>query len=513
MSSPPGRIGLTERTARTECERFIRLLPSPSQAFDGRGVILCAGGTRYFTCAWVCIQRLRQSGCALPIELWYLGDDEMTDEMIQLLEPWGVVCVDAHQVRATHPFSELGGWELKAYAIARSRFAEVLFLDADNVVVRNPEYLFDTREYLETGAMFWPDYGRFEKTEEVWRLLGMDRPDHPEFESGQMLIDKRRCWEPLRLALWFNEHSDFFYRFLHGDKETFHLAWRKWERPFHFIHTPIHTVAWTMCQHDPSGERLFQHRNSDKWSLHLTNPRVDDFWFDDECRDAIANLRIVWDGNRSRLPKARARRRPPTLRVVLLTQEHRTMQRDATLKEWQGSDARAIPVEVLTRATDPLDEEGAESEQVFSALTSFLERDAEYLLLLADDLEISSFFWSALRSWRPWIDRQFKLGSVYHPGTSERVCDVDRRADWIETDRIYSASALLVSKSVAALVVKRWAEVGGHWARRIALLCDQELVAFHNPSLVQNAGRGLCGFRSHEAPSFVRSWRPGAAAG
>ena len=36
--------------------------------------------------------------------------------------------------------------------------------------------------------------------------------DEPEFESGQIVLDKKRCFSALSLAMWFNEYSDFWYQ-------------------------------------------------------------------------------------------------------------------------------------------------------------------------------------------------------------------------------------------------------------------------------------------------------------
>ena len=55
--------------------------PYPTERFAGRGIVICAGGTKYFTCAWVCASMLRRAGCELPIEFWYLGDYELNAEM------------------------------------------------------------------------------------------------------------------------------------------------------------------------------------------------------------------------------------------------------------------------------------------------------------------------------------------------------------------------------------------------------------------------------------------------
>lgn len=46
-------------------------------------------------------------------------------------------------------------YTIKVAALLNSAFEDILFLDADNVAVRDPSYLFDLPEYLDTGAMFF----------------------------------------------------------------------------------------------------------------------------------------------------------------------------------------------------------------------------------------------------------------------------------------------------------------------------------------------------------------------
>ena len=77
--------------------------------------------------------------------------------MRALLEELDVELIDAHAVQATHPGSIADGWQLKPYAILHSCFQEVLLLDADQVPVRDPAEVFRWPQYLETGALFWPD--------------------------------------------------------------------------------------------------------------------------------------------------------------------------------------------------------------------------------------------------------------------------------------------------------------------------------------------------------------------
>ncbi len=303
------RQPLNLQSAGLACDQFIPTIPKYPAHFEGRGIVVCAGGITYFTNAWICINMLRDLGCRLPIQLWYRNHREITEPMKALVAPLGVECVDASVQRRKFPARRLGGWELKPYALLYSRFKEVLLLDADNVPVANPEYLFDTPEFRDMGAIFWPDFDTIknEKLLSIWRSCGLRPPREREFESGQILVDKSCCWGALCLSLWFNEQSDFYYQYLHGDKETFHLAFRKLKTRYALVPHPIQALEDTMCQHDFQRRRVFQHRNRDKWDFWAQNKRIAGFWLEEECRRHLIQLRKNWDGT---LNRARRRKGP-----------------------------------------------------------------------------------------------------------------------------------------------------------------------------------------------------------
>jgi hypothetical protein len=291
---PRDRHKLSVFTARAESERFIRHMQETPAPDGGRGIVISAGGPKYLPCAWVCINRLKKAGCKLPIQLWHLGPEEMDPAFQAMVEELGVRCVDALEVRKRHPARILNGWELKCYSILHSGFREVLLLDADNVPIVDPEFLFDTPEFRQTGAIFWPDYGRLAETRPIWKLCGVSYRDEPEFETGQIVVDQERCQRALRLAMWYNEHSDFFYHHIHGDKDTFHLAFRKTNTPYSMTATQIERLPGTMCQHDFKGRRILQHRNGHKWTLRGENPHIAGFHYEEECLDALNVLRSKW---------------------------------------------------------------------------------------------------------------------------------------------------------------------------------------------------------------------------
>ena len=266
----------------------------PAAQFSGRGIVICGGGPKYLPPAWVCISMLRQHGCTLPIELWHLGPAEMPVRFKELVEPLGVRCVDGLVGREECAGRRFRGWELKCHAILHSAFEHVILLDADNVPLRDPEFLFETAEYHEHGALFWPDFGRLAKDREIWKICDIEYRDEAEFESGQIVVDKSRCWRALHLANHFNAHSEFYFLFVHGDKETFHLAWRKLGQSYHMTKRPVGWIRHTMVQHDFAGQRLFLHRNFDKWALTRENERVPGFNGEDDCLRHLRDLALRW---------------------------------------------------------------------------------------------------------------------------------------------------------------------------------------------------------------------------
>jgi hypothetical protein len=261
--------------------------PYPENRFEGRGIVTVAGGHKYFPPAWVMMKMLRKHGCKLPIQIYYLGKPELTESMATAAAEVGAELVDAHKIANHFNLPKIGGWQSKVFSIITSRFREVLFLDGDNVPVANPEYLFDSPEYAETGAMFWPDYSRLGSQRTIWKICGLEYRDEPEIESGQILLDKARCWRPLQVTLHMNMNAEFYYQHIWGDKDTFHMAWRMCGQEYHMIRRPIHALQFTMCQHDPQGKRLFQHRNLAKWSMTGQNPRIQGFLFEEDCLDFL----------------------------------------------------------------------------------------------------------------------------------------------------------------------------------------------------------------------------------
>lgn len=264
---------------------------------SGRGIVICAGGVQMFTNAWVLVWLLRKElGCRLPIEVWHLGSGEMSTGMRAMLESLGTKVVDAHEVLARFPARIADGWQLKPYALIMSGFREVLMLDADNVPVVDPSFLFDSPEFVSTGAIFWPDVLDVSKDNPIWRELDLPATQRTSFETGQMLIDKGRHGAALKTVLLLNEEAERYYRLVYGDKDTFLVGWLLAGALYQLI--PFRPIAdrHVLYQRDFGGRVVFQHRTNGKWKYSGEQARSDGFVHGDASEKALAALRRIWNG-------------------------------------------------------------------------------------------------------------------------------------------------------------------------------------------------------------------------
>ena len=245
------------------------------------------------------VHELRRLGCTLPITFAHLGPAEWDPCLTQLVRALGVDTLDLAEAARRDPMRILAGWEAKVFALLHAPYEEVLFLDADNLPLRDPSFLFADPHYQDAGAVFWPDLPPHDRPEwlpqVVWNNVGLAKRSSVDFESGQLLVDKRRCWRELAATRHLNEHSDWYYRFVFGDKSTFHLAWAKCGRPWAMPATPAGWLHPGILQHDFGGRVLFFHACQDKPSRagYATRGRLPN---QAACDGHLAALRRVWSG-------------------------------------------------------------------------------------------------------------------------------------------------------------------------------------------------------------------------
>lgn len=245
----------------------------------GRGIVICGGGDRLYGTGLAIIKTIRAQGCDLPVEWFYADAGEMTDEAIKLLETFNVECSNLDSYPELKAVKKRG-YQSKAMAIACSKFQEVLFLDCDNIPIRNPSYLFELKEYKQTGALFWKDLWRYkhgpiftgpDQRKHIHLLYGIQEPEVGEYEieSGQILIDKSRHWRGVHLFLYMNLNWSIYYKLLYGDKDTYVIAMKSCGVTPSIVETPPAAVGildadnifsgYGMIQHDTSGDHCFVH--------------------------------------------------------------------------------------------------------------------------------------------------------------------------------------------------------------------------------------------------------------
>jgi hypothetical protein len=364
----------------------------------------------------------------------------------------------------------------------------------------------------------WPDFGRFRKAEPIWRSCGLELPAEPEFESGQLLVDKGRCWPALRLALWFNEHSDFYYQYLHGDKDTFSLAFHKLHTSYQLVPHPPEPFPGGMYQQDFDGRRLFQHRTVSKWTLMPRNPRFSGFQHEETCLADLHQLRQCWDGRlkwlraqvSARSRWRRTHRGTPTVAAWMITCPERDETRQETLASLSASDWPDLPLQVLADPEKTRDRIERISRQILHALQQFLDHSARYLLLLEDDLIFNSHLRHNVERWRPYRDHEITLAGLYNPGLKEIAFDVAGNAVAVDPKSMFGRQALLLSRAFVKHAVSAWSTHNTAADRRLAFLAAQlgRPLYYHAPSLVQHRQvPSTWGGTANQARDFDPDWR------
>lgn len=241
-------------------------------SYQGKGIVMCIGGFSYYTCGLIAIKMIRDTGCTLPIEAWYKGN-ELSEEVKSELAKYDVVCRNFYDLGIT----DAKGYALKPLSILHSSFKEICFIDADNICIQNPELLFSTSQYQQYGTIFWPDYWRTGIDNPIWKVVKRKPDNESEQESGQIIINKEKCWRELNLCVHFNTMGHIYHKILWGDKDTFRFAWLALKTPFYMVPHDLGSCGYrgpnncflgtTMVQYDPDGKPFFLHRNLLKWDI------------------------------------------------------------------------------------------------------------------------------------------------------------------------------------------------------------------------------------------------------
>jgi alpha 1,2-mannosyltransferase len=296
------RKGIAAHLYRKHREKHEKARSEPSLAkngqgretMGGRGIVMAAGDSAAVVRARTNIRLLRSYNCTLAVEIFHFPN-ELSAPKKSLLEELSLEQLSEEQqeghigmkvsVRVVEGVQKGNGWkafEIKGAAMQQSSFDEILYLDTDSYLLRNPGYLFESKHWEETGLMLWPDYTKSHATNPLWRLLGQGCRNEYEGESGQILISRSRHQDLLWLVEYFAIHHHEFYGFMGGDRDSFRAAalllGKKWTGPGR-LNAAAGVVlkdnpqggGHTMLQADPEGKWIFVHANLIKHA-HFSRP-------------------------------------------------------------------------------------------------------------------------------------------------------------------------------------------------------------------------------------------------
>jgi hypothetical protein len=235
----------------------------------------------------------------LPIQVWYDGEREYDESFAALLVDNGVEFVEARSVNARSPYSQevTQSYAIKSLALINCPYKEVLWLDSDVYPDGNPDLLFDSPEFKESRAIFFPDIRKVRSDISYWDAFGLDYEKYKgewEWESGVIYLDKEVHWKPLLLAGWFCNHANFYMNnnISLGDKDLFAAAWRllgasKWSP------TACHAIPMCLIQLGTKGEWLFYHRIFQKFdtSRHV---EIEGFANESLLHQFLGELKLKW---------------------------------------------------------------------------------------------------------------------------------------------------------------------------------------------------------------------------
>jgi len=234
-------LGQIERMMFPWAFNYYSTLLQMKRSFQGAGIVIPTG-SHHFRMAVFLVRTLRELGCTLPICIAHGGGKDMKPQELFYLYQLRVTALDVSQYIDSQ-LLELKGWQIKPFALLLAPFSEVILMDADVVLLRNPEFMLQDEGYKEHGAIFFRDRTLFDKDwkKTLWLDTNLPTPlsslvmetrmyqqiSGHEQESGIVVMNKAQRFFSLLAACKLNgkvERDTVVYKEFYGDKETFWIG-------------------------------------------------------------------------------------------------------------------------------------------------------------------------------------------------------------------------------------------------------------------------------------------------
>ncbi|KAI5952015.1 hypothetical protein KGF54_005090 [Candida jiufengensis] len=248
----------------------------------GDGIVYL-GGDKYDQLVLLSIKLLRSNGSKLPVEVIIPKREDYNvqfcDQLLPSLNGKCKVMSDylpkKYFESITNKDDRSGGYQLKNIAIFISSFENILYIDADNLPLKNPDILFANQPFINNHLVLWPDLWRRSTSPKFYEIANIKVDPHQKIrnsyikgdkkgenqnkefnsfhdckgtlpetssETGQLMINKKIHFKTLVLSLYYNYYGpDFYYPLLsqgaagEGDKETIIVAAHKLNLPYYQV--------------------------------------------------------------------------------------------------------------------------------------------------------------------------------------------------------------------------------------------------------------------------------------
>lgn len=227
-----------------------------------RGITITASD-QSLTTLTISVSMLRKTGSDLPVEVFLDKASTYTEDYcLNVLRPFNVKCRFLSDIlvageAAIKPHS----FQFKILAIIFSSFEDVLLLDADAWPVTQPEPLFTSSPFTDSGLVLWPDFWYPSESPYYFEIAKIDKipplNERPATESGMILYNKTKHAQSLMLAAYYNYYGPDYYYSLQsqggqgeGDKETYVWAATALGEDFYFVKQGVRSLGRV----DSSGE-------------------------------------------------------------------------------------------------------------------------------------------------------------------------------------------------------------------------------------------------------------------
>jgi hypothetical protein len=232
----------------------------------------------------------------------------------------------------------------------------------------------------------------------------------------------------------------------------------------------------------------------DKWDLLLHNQRIKDFWFEDECRAYITELRNRWDGESRRSTHAHGSRplrrvRRTRIQAVVLSRAQPNAAGQRTLENLARTDWAETPLVIsMNPGGGSAGDQTGTLRAALRDLQNRLERSADHILFLADDLDLNRHIHHNLQQWKPLQAGRVGMAGLFNPGVRELACDSGNNLRVVDPRSVFGRPVFLVSRDVTAQLVRQWIKLADPEDLSFSHITSRsrKAIPYHAPSLVQH---------------------------